>query len=61
MATPTGGSGTTALELTIYDDGRVKVGRKHAEVDVIDVMNRQRGGSNWGSAHVTARFRRADL
>jgi hypothetical protein len=47
------------LELHVYDDGRVKIGRKHMVVEVIDVMNRQRGGSSWGSAHVIARFRPA--
>ena len=45
------------LELHVYDDGRVKIGRKHSVVEVIDVMNRKQGGSNWGSAHVIARFR----
>jgi len=47
------------LELQIYDDGSVKIGRKHATVTVSDVMNRQRGGSAWGSAHVVMRFRPA--
>ena len=45
------------LELQIYDDGSVKIGRKHATVTVSDVMNRQRGGSSWGSAHVVMQFR----
>lgn len=47
------------LELHVYDDGRVKLGRKHNVVEVIDVMNRRKGGSSWGSAHVIARFRPA--
>jgi len=47
------------LELHVYDDGRVNLGRKHTVVEVIDVMNRRKGGSPWGSAHVIARFRPA--
>jgi hypothetical protein len=44
------------LELTRYDDGRVKVGRWDTAVDVVDVSNHQAGASR-GSAHVIARFR----
>jgi hypothetical protein len=56
---PAGPRWPQGLELHVYDNGRVKIGRKHSVVEVVDVMNRKRGGSSWGSAHVIARFRPA--
>jgi hypothetical protein len=48
------------LELQVYDDGSVKIGRKHTTVTISDVMNRQRGGSARGSAHVVMRSQSVD-
>jgi hypothetical protein len=46
------------LEITIYDDGRVKVGGWHTTAAVLDVSNYREGKSKGGS-HVIAQFRPA--
>lgn len=47
----------SGLELTVYDDGRVKLGGPYLRVSVTDVSNFAPGGSASG-AHVIAEFTR---
>jgi hypothetical protein len=55
---PAGPCWPQGLEVTIYDDGRVKVGGWHASVGVLDVSNYRAGSTN-PSAHVVAQFQPA--
>ena len=52
---PAGPHWPRGLELTIYDDGRVKVGGWYTSAVVLDVSSFGAGGSN-PSGHVVARF-----
>jgi hypothetical protein len=55
---PAGSHWPRGLELTIYDDGRVKVGGWHTSAMVLDVSSFRTGSSN-PSGHVIARFQPA--
>jgi hypothetical protein len=50
---------SNGLELFIYDDGRVKLGRWGSTVVVTDVSNFSKGKSQ-ASAHVVVRFAELD-
>jgi len=55
---PAGPHWPRGLELTIYDDGRVKVGGWHTSAVVLDVSSFGTGSSN-ASGHVVVRFQPA--
>ena len=52
---PPGSHWPSGLEITIYDDGRVKVGGWHTSVTVLDVSSFRTGSTN-ASGHIIARF-----
>lgn len=56
---PPGPDWPDGLEITIYDDGRVKVGGWHTTIAVLDVSSFRTGKSRGGS-HVIAQFRSED-